>query len=465
MEYLFQGKLDNTVHDITYDQIQQMFEENLREREECRQVTFSSNRGETYYDGKHDMQMFYKEYLYRDPRTAGIRMYYPHGVVLTQSVRKSFFRGENQVYEKSQPTLFRSLDKYASVEEKELYRLVADMRIEEFTAFIRSFEHVKKWKCSDVLYDCLAQHYGLETPWLDITNDFNVAMFFATCTYDKKTASWRPLENADTETDDAHKYGMIFHMPSWQMSSRWMSGAHYFSSAAGYPEKNVKYDSSIKIDNLIYPIGFQPFMRCHMQEGYGIYMRKSCPLQSDIGFEKLRFRHNEKLSKAVFELMHGGKLIYPHEGLNQVSFIIDEIAGLTEFSEQSFEAALRRSQFYCLKDADSVKKRLEEFAVAGQKIKVLDGHKWYLSSSLKRKIDRIYRNFSVEETYGIKISERKRIPMPNALPEPWMIPESETFEGVQDFKLRDHISCGDSIVDRSMINTLATLVTKRPMDF
>ena len=59
MEYLFQGKLDNTVHDITYDQIRQMFEENLREREECRQVTFSSNRGETYYDGKHDMQMFY----------------------------------------------------------------------------------------------------------------------------------------------------------------------------------------------------------------------------------------------------------------------------------------------------------------------------------------------------------------------------------------------------------------------
>ena len=206
-------------------------------------------------------------------------------------------------------------------------------------------------------------------------------------------------------------------------------------------------------------------MRCHMQEGYGIYMRKSLPLQSDIGFEKLRFRHNEKLSASVFEMMHEGKLIYPHEGLNCLSFIIDEIANLTEFSEQAFTEALRKSQFYCLKDADHVRKRLEKFVVSGQKITIANDHKWFLSSSLKRKIDRIYRNFSLEESYRIRVSERRQIPMPSALPEPWMIPEDPHFKGIQDFKLRDNINCGDSIVSRAMINSLATLMTQRLPDF
>lgn len=57
-------------------------------------------------------------------------------------------------------------------------------------------------------------------------------------------------------------------------------------------------------------------MRCHMQNGYGIYMRMPMPLQQDIQFEKLRFRHHEELSQRVYEMMEGGERIYPHEVLN-----------------------------------------------------------------------------------------------------------------------------------------------------
>ena len=43
------------------------------------------------------------------------------------------------------------------------------------------FNHVKNWNYCDVIYEVLAQHYGLETGWLDITNDFKIALFFAVC--------------------------------------------------------------------------------------------------------------------------------------------------------------------------------------------------------------------------------------------------------------------------------------------
>lgn len=54
--------------------------------------------------------------------------------------------------------------------------MLADMRIAKFKFFLQCFQHVREWKNSDVLYDAIAQHYGLETSWLDITNDFNVAL-------------------------------------------------------------------------------------------------------------------------------------------------------------------------------------------------------------------------------------------------------------------------------------------------
>lgn len=55
-------------------------------------------------------------------------------------------------------------------------------------------------------------------------------------------------------------------------------------------------------------------------------------MQNDLGFEKLRFRHDENLSKWVFDMMKGGESIYPHEGLKDAGFIINDIAKTTSFS-------------------------------------------------------------------------------------------------------------------------------------
>lgn len=198
MEYLFQGKLDNQVHDITYDQLKLLYEDNQKEAEESRKITESTYRGENYYDQYDDLNFaIHKEYLERDLRTSGMRMYYPHGVVIEQAARRNFYRGENQLFPESLPSLQRSLKRYKTVKEKELYRMVADMRIAEFSMLLQKFQHVKEWRYSDILYEPLAQHYGLETNWLDITTDFNIALFFAVCRWDE--GKWKPLTREQTD--------------------------------------------------------------------------------------------------------------------------------------------------------------------------------------------------------------------------------------------------------------------------
>lgn len=475
MEYLIEGRLDNTVHDISYDQLRVLYEDNQREAEESRKMTESSYRGESFYTPHGNTgQEFELECLYRDPKTSGMKMYYPHGIVIGQSQRRNYYRGENQLFPSSIPSLLRKLNRYKTLKDKELYRLVADMRIAEFSFFLQKFQHVQTWRDSDVLYEPLAQHYGLETGWLDITSDFNTALFFATCYWNGE--EWLPLCKEQTEVDEAHRYGMIFHMPSNRMSMRWCHALEKLQPWTDEPIENdgnghVRYgklDYPLyrgELENIIYPLGFQPFMRCHMQNGYGIFMRNPQPLQNDYEFEKLRFRHSEKLSRKVFELMRGGELIYPHEGLKEAQFIIDTIRSATSFSEKAFNYALYRNHYYRIADADKAREDLFHFRVDGKPIIVTDTHPWRISSGRRKKIDAVYRDFSVQKWYGIMVLDRAQIPGPSPLFEPWMLPDKESGEGVKDFKVRDKVECGNSIASRNTLSLLSTVKYAKLPDF
>ena len=449
-EYLFTD--DNQIYDITRDDITSLHKDNLKEEREGREITASSNRGENYWDQYKDFNTaMYKEYLYRDPKTAGMRIEYPHGVVIQQSRRRNFYRGENQIYPSSVPSLLRRLREYDNTKQRELYRMAADMRVYEFRKLLNCFDHVKYWNRSDVLYEPLAQHYGLETCWLDITSDFDVALFFACCYY--KDGKWHPLTKAQTEKSENKKYCMIYHMPSSRMSLLWNMEIEKFSDCSnevieynedGSPHRYRLYQHPEflgGVSNLIYPLGFQPFMRCHMQDGYGIYMREEKPLQQDPLFEKLRFKHSEELSKWIFDYMRGGELIYPHEGLSKIDFLIKEIAELTVFSYEAFLYALERNHLFTLKEEGLCLKELEKFDLDGKKVAIQAHSPWKLSSGKRKLINSHYEDFSIEDTYGILVKERKVIPPGARMFEPWMIMERENEPGVIDFHARDLTGC------------------------
>ena len=206
-------------------------------------------------------------------------------------------------------------------------------------------------------------------------------------------------------------------------------------------------------------------MRCHMQSGYGMYMRDPYPLQQNFEFEKLKFKQSLKLSQRVFKMMDCGKKIYPHEGLGQVQFIIDKIRKLTCFSKEAFEYALYRSHYYRFADRAKSLKDLQDFCVDGENIRIIESHPWKISSGRRKRIDSIYSSFSLEKDYGIIISERKQISGPSPMYEPWMLRTVEDEPGTIDFKLRDNVECGDSIMSRNVIGLLATLIEAKLQDF
>ena len=396
MNYLFEGKLDNTIHDISIDQIKYLYEENEKELQLSKRITQEEYSGHTAYKNIKDTRLAtFIEYGIRQPRTDGVVIDYPYGRIIQQADSGHYYRGENQLFPESTPSLYRKIKQFSTEEEKNLYRFVADMRIGEFKTLLNKFQHVINWDYCDILYDILAQHYGLETDWLDITSDFNVALFFATCFWDHKEKKWKPLTKEQTEVDNQHKYGMIFHMPSNRMFFRNGLALDYLMNNPFYSENSP--------NNVVYPIGFQPFMRCHMQSGYAMYMRKPHPLQNDIEFEKLRFRHDENLSKWVYDKMEGGKLIYPHEGLLQVDFVIEDIRNLTTFSDEAFQYALTKNSLTTNNDEETIKKSLQAFIINGKNVKIQDTSQWKLSSGRRQKVNLVYSDFSIEDYYNIKL--------------------------------------------------------------
>lgn len=393
--------LTNEPYILSASELRDMMRQNQYDVAETLHVTESSKRGESYYedgrpgDGKisDERLAFYKEVLYRDRKTDGFIMQYPHGTIIGQGTRNSYYRGENQIYKSSQPSLFRTLDKLTE-NEKKLYRFVSQMRIAELQIFLNRLGIVRFWQANygTVLYEPLAQHYGLETRWLDITSDLDVALFFATCRYDSINRRWCPLTKADTEVNEKTKYGVIFHIPGWRAETVQML------SGSGY-----EY-----VENEILPIGYQPFMRCHSQHSYGICMKNAFPLQEDSQFEKLHFRHDEKFSREMFEKMDCGRKIYPQEGLNQFDDIIEQIKHTTIFSREAYDIALmdEDSEFTGTEVQKLIDDRECYKKIFGSEIIITDEEPIKVSRQRIKACNIHYDGFSIEKKYGIKLHTR-----------------------------------------------------------
>ena len=113
--------------------------------------------------------------------TGGTVISMPFGKdIITFNSNRHFFRGENQQYLKSVPSL-RRRQEGKSKYECELIKGIALMRSLQFAKFIWKIDVVPYWeaKLSDINIDAFAQHYGFDRCLLDLTNDFRTALFFA----------------------------------------------------------------------------------------------------------------------------------------------------------------------------------------------------------------------------------------------------------------------------------------------
>ena len=396
--------LSNDVFDLTEGDVEELL--NLADEDDA---WMQRVKNEAKYHERHP-GFFPLDYL-RVLHLNGTMTQYPFGNIITIACSRHLFRGESQQYAKSLPTLNREiLRRNLSPIDAELYRCVSYMRVSQFRKFIWQFNIVPYWeaKLSDVNYMALAQHYGFETSLLDITNNVKVALFFATCKYDWETDSYCPLTKKDINREPTinadPRYGMIFHSPMW-MTDFLGSGTSRFAirNPDSFTRDRFYPMSSRALDGITYQIGYQPFYRCQSQCGYILPMRENMPLQQNNRFEKLRFKHSETLSNRIFEMMDGGKKVFPQEGITEALPILRQIQCATVFSKDDVLGV------YELEEVDKTlfptfqvfENALQQFSIDGKDITIQEEEiKYHIERHLKKRINRQYDRVDLGKMIG-----------------------------------------------------------------
>ncbi|MCD4772793.1 MAG: FRG domain-containing protein [Bacteroidales bacterium] len=377
-------------NDITIQEICSLLKKNQEDR--VRSENISRSRDERYnpYPNGWNRLDFYKE-CFSDMFIDGFLMTYPHGTVIRQAQRSYYYRGEQQIFKSSQASLFRRLNEITNKEKSLVEEFVAYMRIADFLDLLLKFDHTQEFLALplksnnkslntgiDLLYEQLAQHYGFETVWLDVTSDFEVALFFSCCKFNNTLKKWEPLNNMDFNVKHETKFGVIFRKPT-----------NHTSNFIPLDLQQTK----------ILPVGFQPFMRCHMQNSYVALMDKSYNLQKDNSFEMLRFKHSEKLSNYIFKKMDCGKKIYPYEGLNLMTEELEELKKRKIFIIETFDYVCEEKKFKSL-NKEKLKQLLVHYGY-----EIINASN-YFSNEKKKKVNELYDDFNIEKTYNIKLKTR-----------------------------------------------------------
>lgn len=352
---------------------------------------------------------FHQEIAVRN--TSGAIISYPYGDIITFRSKRHFFRGENKLYTQSYPSLRRKICGL-SPREQELHKSVANMRIQQFCKFLRSLHIIPYWeaKISDVNYLALAQHYGFETFLLDLTNDFRTALFFATCQYDKDTDSYHPLTQSEINMNEESHYGVVFHSPNWQLDAMQTSGIiQLYLNLEKRMNGTIGTIDSGDWDGIAFQIGYQPLLRCHSQSGYIYPMRNKISLQEDKRFEKLYFKQSPDLSKRVFDMMDGGKKVFPNEGISKAFHILCAMKEATTFSEDDIVAAydVWGADKTIFKSIEELRTALLSFETEQGEIKICKEDVIYQEmSNLIDKLNLYYDNMDFKEMIGTTIYSR-----------------------------------------------------------
>lgn len=308
-----------------------------------------------------------------DTFRAGLQLTYPIiETAMTQPKPQYYYRGENALFGRSAPSLYRNNGGLP----RHIQWMVSKLRLNEGCQFLDQFDAVRLWGNSNINYVALAQHYGLRTPMMDFSGSFLSSLFFACCKYGKD-GKWRPLEKKDFEERDSRpwiaraggdsRYGMIY---------RGLAEAFDLEMLV------EKADG----ENTILPIGYQPFMRCAHQHGYMLLTRNDqYDLYKDGRFEKYKIRLTEEMCRWIYDEMDEGRKIYPPDDVPDLSAYFQEINELHHFSQSSFEGLSRALQLHSENRKEAVVAALNRYG-----FHILAFEKKHISENKLRKINRKY---------------------------------------------------------------------------
>lgn len=191
------------------------------------------------------------------------------------------WRGESEYHEKCLPSLYRR-------DWSPLEKLERQIQLEDFRVILQVNPEIKEMEEGglEVNYNGLAQHYGIETNVLDLTNSFLVAAFFATTTYDSLMDVYRPIVHTVSQ------------------------GVIYFFPSGAFMNMGIKPP--------IWPIGMEALRRPGEQRGFGMEMTEEHKdLNKYLDGHLFRFWHTPQASMKIWEKTNGGGFLFPYDPMTE----------------------------------------------------------------------------------------------------------------------------------------------------
>lgn len=219
------------------------------------------------------------------------------------------YRGQTQVWPRCVPTLSR-----LEVEDRFLAlcrRIAFEDAIEEHP-MVNLAERIRLW--DSPLYvdrEGLAQHYGLATDMLDVTSNFEVACFFATCSWSHEDGKYHPVVSNEAS-------GVMY-----RITPALMMGRGGTEDALGP----------------VHIVGWQPLPRPEQQCAFVVKMKPDQDFTSLLSVETFHFQHQAHISHRIWNAFDQGEALFPTDSAAELA---RQAESLSEFTESQIGRAWQR---------------------------------------------------------------------------------------------------------------------------
>ncbi len=243
------------------------------------------------------------------------------------------FRGQHTRYQPCVSSICRGIQtrqlKLSELEARKQNQIFLSLVRSEW--FCRTIEQhpIFKWATAQrVFIDkmALAQHYGIPTGFLDLTQDIYVAAFFACCHF--KNNKWHPMEEGE---------GVMYLIPANELKK--------------HPE----------FRRPIVAISHQPFPRPTEQWGWTFETFLGDDFESFPYVKTLRFKHNIASSNKLLNRYNGGNDLFLPDPLADIAHDINESVILPRQIVISFLKNLSDDHQGIV--VDDIEKKLEEISL------------------------------------------------------------------------------------------------------
>lgn len=210
------------------------------------------------------------------------------------------YRGQTQVNSRCTPTLAR-LERT----EDQLMALCRRIAFEDVIGthpMVRTAEQARPFgRPLHVDREGLAQHYGLATDMLDVTSNFDVASFFATCAWNAEQRRYQPV--------CAHGLaGVIYRItPALMMTT----------------ERPDEPFGPVRI------VGWQPLPRPEQQRAYVVKMEPGQDFTSLPSVEVFHFQHQDYISERIWNAFEQGNALFPSDAAAELARQAEQITSFT----------------------------------------------------------------------------------------------------------------------------------------